>query len=94
MSHWHLISCQMRIGRDCDCAVVVSNDSDLLTPIHIAKTDCRVLVGLVPPRANGSNELKRSANFIKSIRQHNLASAQFAVSFNDAVGTITKPQSW
>lgn len=28
----------------CGCAVIVSNDSDLLTPIRIAKADCGTVV--------------------------------------------------
>lgn len=79
---------------DCDCAVVVSNDSDLLTPMRMVKADRGLVLGLVPPRPNGSVELKRTANFQKTIRTHNLISAQFPDSFQDAVGTITKPADW
>lgn len=78
----------------CECAVVVSNDSDLLTPIRMAKSDCRVVMGLMLPRPKGSVELKRLANFQRDIRVHNLAAAQFAPSFADATGTITKPTGW
>ena len=46
----------------CTCAVVISNDSDLLTPIRMAKADCGVIIGLIPPRPRGSVEL-RSAKF-------------------------------
>lgn len=78
----------------CECAVVVSNDSDLLTPIRMAKTDCRLVIGLVPPRPKGSVELKRLANFQRALRVHELAAAQFPPSFTDDKGTITKPSSW
>lgn len=79
---------------DCDCAVVVSNDSDLLTPLRMAKADRNLIIGLIPPRPKGSLELKRTANFQKQIRAHHLAGAQFPASFQDAVGTITKPANW
>lgn len=79
---------------DCDCAVVVSNDSDLLTPIRMVQADQKLVVGLVPPRERGSVELKALATFTKSIRQHQLVSAQFPDSFVDASGTITKPIGW
>ncbi len=79
---------------DCDCAVVVSNDSDLLTPLRMAKADRNLIVGLIPPRPKGSLELKRTANFQKEIRIHQLAAAQFPTSFQDAAGTITKPAGW
>ena len=78
---------------DCQCAVVVSNDSDLLTPIRMAKAQ-GLATGLIPPRDKGSVELKRTVNFQKSIRVHQLAAAQFPNSFVDAVGTITKPADW
>lgn len=79
---------------DCDCAVVVSNDSDLLTPLRMAKADASLVLGLIPPRSNGSVELKRTADFQKTIRAHHLINAQFPHSFQDAVGTITKPSDW
>lgn len=47
----------------CACAVIVSNDSDLLTPIRMAKVDCGLTIGLVPPRSDCSVELKRLADF-------------------------------
>jgi hypothetical protein len=37
----------------CQCAVIISNDSDLLTPIHMAKADCGLTIGLAPPRPKG-----------------------------------------
>ncbi len=79
---------------DCRCAVIVSNDSDLLTPIRIAKDDCGLVIGLVPPRAKGSAELKKLAHFQKSLRVHELVAAQFPTQFQDKSGTITKPTTW
>jgi uncharacterized LabA/DUF88 family protein len=79
---------------DCECAVIVSNDSDLLTPIRMVQQDCKLTVGLVPPRDRGSVELKRLATFQKTIRTHQLQAAQFPNSFTDKVGTITRPTGW
>lgn len=76
------------------CAVVVSNDSDLLTPIRMAQADGGIAVGLIPPRPKGSAELKRLADFKRDIRPHHLASSQFPMVLNDAVGKITKPRTW
>lgn len=78
----------------CSCAVVVSNDSDLLTPIRMVQKDCGLAVGLVPPRDQGSVELKRLASFKRDIRKHQLQAAQFPSSFTDPVGTITRPVGW
>jgi uncharacterized LabA/DUF88 family protein len=77
----------------CKCAVIISNDSDLLTPIRMAKVDCGLTIGLVPPRSKGSVELKRLADFKVEPRPHWLASSQFP----DPVvgsGPIHKPASW
>lgn len=76
------------------CAVVVSNDSDLLTPIRMAQSDGQITVGLIPPRANGSAELKRLANFKRDIRPHHLISSQFPATVKDTVGAVTKPTTW
>jgi hypothetical protein len=73
---------------------VVSNDSDLLTPIRMAQQECGLVVGLMPPRPNGSVQLKNLANFIKPIRPNQLLAAQFPTALKDASGTVTKPQAW
>ena len=76
------------------CAVVVSNDSDLLTPMRMAQADGGITVGLIPPRPQGSTELKRLVDFKRDIRPHHLASSQFADVLQDRAGTITKPRQW
>lgn len=78
----------------CECAVVVSNDSDLLTPIRMAKVDCGLTIGLIPPRPKGSVELKRLADFQKTVRVHNLEGAQFEQELTDTVGTFRRPAGW
>ena len=79
---------------DCECAVVVSNDSDLLTPIRIAKADCQLTIGLIPPRAKGSVELKSLADFKVEPRVSFLSGSQFPASMTDANGVIQKPPAW
>ncbi len=79
---------------DCECAVVVSNDSDLLTPIRMAKADCGLTIGLVPPRPRGSIELRRLADFKIDPRVHVLAASQFPPALTDANGHIQKPAAW
>ena len=79
--------------KDCECAVVVSNDSDLLTPIRMAQ-GYGIVVGLVTPRPTGSVELRKLADFQKNLRKHHLAAAQFPKSLKDAHGSVTKPGRW
>jgi uncharacterized LabA/DUF88 family protein len=78
----------------CQCAVIISNDSDLLTPIRMAKADCGLTIGLVPPRSKGSIELKQLADFKVEPRPHWLTSSQFADTIATHSGMIHKPSSW
>ena len=79
---------------DCECAVIVSNDSDLLTPIRLVKADRKLVIGLVTPRPKGSLELKRTADFQREIRLHHLKAAQLPDRIVDGAGTIIKPTGW
>lgn len=78
-----------------DCAIVVSNDSDLKEPIRLVKErfDKRiVLLGSKQTRISGA--LKPLASFIKQFGPSALSAAQFPAQLSDAVGTITKPNNW
>jgi uncharacterized LabA/DUF88 family protein len=79
---------------NCDCAVIISNDSDLLTPISMAKQDCGLVIGLVPPRSKGSIQLKALADFKIEPRPHFLANSQLADPIQVSAGTIHKPANW
>jgi hypothetical protein len=78
----------------CACAVIISNDSDLLTPIRMAKADCGLTIGLVPPRAKGSVELKALADFKIDPRAHIVAGAQFPDIVATPGGQVQKPANW
>lgn len=78
----------------CQCAVIISNDSDLLTPIRMAKADCGLTIGLVPPRSKGSVELKRLADFKIDPRTQWLASSQLPDPITLASGAVHKPANW
>jgi len=79
-----------------DCAVVVSNDSDLAESMCLVKTHHQKLIGLVAPvRAKQrmiSKELKRHADFIKMIRDGNLAASQLPAHIPGT--TLYKPSTW
>jgi uncharacterized LabA/DUF88 family protein len=81
---------------DYECAVVISNDSDLVEPIRLVREDLglKVLV-LNPHKGNPSVELSRVANLFKDIRPGQLARSQFPDTLTDGKGkTISKPASW
>jgi hypothetical protein len=77
-----------------DVAVVVSNDSDLLAPIRIVRSELRKKVGILNPQTHPSRVLLANADFFKSIRPGVLAASQFPPTLTDAHGTFHKPGSW
>jgi hypothetical protein len=80
---------------DYELAVVISNDSDLLTPISVVRYRLGLTVGLLNPhRKNPSVVLQREANFFRDIRQGPVSASQFPTALTDARGTFTKPTSW
>ena len=81
---------------DYDCAIVVSNDSDLVEPINLVRRELqlRVLV-LNPHRKKPSHDLKRAATLFKTVREADLQNSQFPSQLNDSSGrTIRKPSRW
>ena len=79
---------------NCDTAVIVSNDSDLVFPIEHVKRHLGKTVGIVNPHKRPSRELLAIANFFKSIRPSLLATCQFPDRLTDAQGDFHKPPAW
>ena len=86
-----LIDCY---SSNCDIAVIISNDSDLVFPIEHVKRYLGKTVGIVNPHERPSRELLAIANFFKSIRPSVLASCQFPDKLTDALGDFHKPPTW
>lgn len=80
--------------RDCELAVVISNDSDLTTPMQIVKERFGLTVGLLNPHRNRSQNLAANSNFYRSIRRGPLSVSQFPDRMQDANGVFTKPPGW
>lgn len=78
-----------------DCAVIVSNDSDLAESICLVKKHHpQKICGVITPgqERRTSEQLKKYANFVRKIRQGALAASQLP---NPIPGTnIRKPDSW
>jgi uncharacterized LabA/DUF88 family protein len=76
-----------------DCAVIVSNDSDLSESLKIVKTHHRKEIGLLTPwKYSPSRDLIVHADFKKRIRKGALSASQLP---NPIPGTsIHKPLSW
>lgn len=76
-----------------DCAVVVSNDSDLKEAIKIVKQDLNKKIGIViPGKANPSEDLLQYADFIKHIRKSILENSQLPDPIPNT--NIHKPSKW
>ena len=76
-----------------DCAVVISNDSDLAEAIRLVKKHHKKMIGIVlPPRVKASKELLALADFVKRIRRGVLQISQLP---EQIPGTnIHRPPEW
>lgn len=79
---------------DYELAVIVSNDSDLLTPIRFIREQLGKQVGLLNPHKNPSVALQPHVFFIKNIRKGVLAASLFPDTLNDRHGKLSKPKGW
>jgi uncharacterized LabA/DUF88 family protein len=78
-----------------DVAVVVTNDSDLLEPIRIVRTELNLPVGILNPHEHTpSRVLLKHASFMRQIRKGVLAASQFPDTLADAKGAFHKPSAW
>lgn len=80
----------------CQTVVVVSNDSDLVEPLRMARAEFGVKVGVInphPPKRR-SRELSNEAHFFKQVRPAALAASQFPPTLVDATGRFHKPPAW
>lgn len=87
-----------------ECAIVVSGDSDLVTPIRMVRDELKKPVGILnpqrlsgpncrPPRKNAG--LQHAATFYQNgVTWAQLLGAQFPNTMMDSVGTFHKPGTW
>jgi len=71
---------------DCELAVVISNDSDLLLPIQTARRRFGLKVGVLNPQKKPSVVLQREADFFRPIRQGHLSKSIRGDSYRHARG--------
>ena len=78
-----------------EAAIIVSNDSDLVEPVKIVRSELKIPVGVLNPIPDKpSHELRKYATFVKPIRKGVLSASQFPPVLNDSVGTFYKPSAW
>ncbi len=80
--------------RDCDVAVVISNDSDLKLPIEIAQSELGIRVGVVNPHLSARRSRALQPTFFKQLRTSALGACQFPEILAGARGEIRKPARW
>ena len=82
---------------DYEMAAVLSNDSDLITPIALVRQELGLPVTLLCPQRSKkkvSRGLLRVASSYKPIREGALAMSQFPPIMSDAAGSFRKPTGW
>ena len=77
-----------------DCAVVVSGDSDLKTPVTMVVNRFHKTVGVLNPQKTPCKALQSAARFYKHIRESALQASQFPPVLTDGQGSFHKPASW
>ena len=79
-----------------DCAVLVTNDSDMTEAMRLVKEEFRnKRLGLITPKGRPTAGLKQYANFSKTIGEGDLAAAQFPTMIKrSGASYIFKPPSW
>ena len=80
--------------KDCDVAVVISNDSDLRVPIRIAEQQLGVTVGIINPHHPKNRSRVLKATFFKQLRRSVPAQCQLPNVITDTNGTFRKPEGW
>lgn len=81
-------------NKDYECAVMVTNDSDLVEAIKVVRYELGLPVGLLNPHKHPSFVLRPHATFIKEVRVGILRASQFPNTLTDSAGTFHKPASW
>jgi uncharacterized LabA/DUF88 family protein len=79
---------------ECEVAFVISNDSDLVEPVRIARREFGLQVGIGCPHKHPSQMLLRESDFIRPIRRGALRVSQFPPTLSDEHGLFSKPASW
>ena len=77
-----------------DSAVLISNDSDLMSPVKHIKTKLRKKIINLSPHPKNSIQLKKGSTYAIKITEENLKSSLFPNKLKDSVGKFHKPSSW
>ncbi|MCX6362913.1 MAG: hypothetical protein NTW58_01840 [Actinobacteria bacterium] len=78
-----------------DVAVVVSDDSDLLDPVRLVRSELGLKVGGVRVRVHRASVFREEADFVRSVRRWHFATCQLpeVVDLPDG-SVIRRPSGW
>ena len=81
--------------RNYEHAVVISNDSDLATPMRYIREELNLKVSVVnPSKIRTHRDLEDAATYVKRLRRNHLVQSQFPTVLQDQNGRFSKPNSW
>lgn len=80
---------------DFEQALVISNDSDLASAIHVARVDAKRLIHVLSPSLSVARELRSVATSAGVLDKTLIPLCQLPATLTDRKGnTITKPRAW
>ncbi len=82
------------VRSECDEAVVISNDSDLVMPIRLTREELGKRVGVLNPGLLFSQAMLEAATFYRPISLKTFAAAQFPNPLSGKHGEIFRPPRW
>ncbi len=77
-----------------DVAAVLSNNSDLVTPILLAREKCGKTAGVINPHKHPAQALRRVVDFYKKLRPGVLKASQLPPIVEHGGRRFEKPASW
>jgi uncharacterized LabA/DUF88 family protein len=80
--------------KDCEVAIVVSNDADLKTPIELAINELGIRVGVLNPHPPERRSFDLRPTFFKQLRRGPIKASQFEPVLRDEQGEIRRPAGW
>lgn len=75
-------------------ALVLTNDSDLATPVKMVRDDVGKRVTILNPHKYPARKLQECATDVKQIRSGAIQASQFSSDIKDLKGKIRKPDQW
>jgi hypothetical protein len=75
-------------------AIVLTNDTDLVEPIRLARDDLGLHLALLSPSESPARSLRGTVDAVKKLRHGPLQASQFPDLLHDDRGEIHRPRAW